>query len=304
VFEYSEQALGLSHGTIKATALIETLPAVFQMHEILYEMSDYLVGLNCGRWDYIFSYIKTFREHPDRVLPERGQIDMTVPFLHNYSRLLIDTCHRRGAFAIGGMAAQIPIKGDTRANSDAMEKVKQDKYREVKDGHDGTWVAHPGLIPLAMEIFDQNMPQANQLERPLSENHICRDDLICPSEGTITTKGLRQNIEVSLTYLVAWLMGNGCVPIHHLMEDVATTEISRCQIWQWIKHASHLEDGRVVSAELVFALIDSVSEELEKNSSDSQYQQILQKAVVLFAESVTAKVLPDFLTLKAYEFYE
>ena len=304
VFAYSEKVLGLDKGTIKATALIETLPAVFQMNEFLYEMRDYLVGLNCGRWDYIFSYIKTFRQNTRRVLPERGQVGMTVPFLHNYSRLLIDTCHHRGAFAMGGMAAQIPIKGDEQANQEAMDKVRSDKIREVTDGHDGTWVAHPGLIPIARAIFDKYMPQANQIEKRLPNLYVSRDDLIEPTEGTITAGGLHDNIEVAITYIAAWVGGNGCVPIHHLMEDAATAEISRCQVWQWIHHGASLNNGKKITAKKVSGLIDEISRQLQEAAVNDHDKQLIQQAEKLFTDSVTATTLPDFLTLSMYKLYD
>ena len=217
--------------------LIETLPAAFEMDEILHALRDRIVGLNCGRWDYVFSYIKTFRAHRDKVLPERGQVTMTQPFLRAYSELLIQTCHKRGAHAMGGMAAQIPISGDDAANEAALAKVRADKLREVTAGHDGTWVAHPGLIPLAKHIFDERMPGPNQHGVRREEVIVTRDDLIKPSLGTISRAGFENNVEVCVRYLAAWLDGNGCVPIHWLMEDAATAEIARTQLWQWLHHA-------------------------------------------------------------------
>jgi malate synthase len=245
VFVFAQEQLGIPAGTIKVTVLIETLPAVFELDEILWELKDHIVGLNCGRWDYIFSYIKTFRRHPDRILPDRGQVTMTVPFMRAYSLLVIKTCHRRSAFAMGGMAAQIPVRGDDEANREAFDKVRADKEREAKDGHDGTWVAHPGLVPVAMEVFDKHMPDANQVARQRPDVTADRDTLIRPAEGTITEAGLRNNINVAIQYMAAWLGGRGAVPIHNLMEDAATAEISRCQIWQWIRHPGGvLDDGR------------------------------------------------------------
>ena len=244
VFEFSESRLGLSHGTIKCTILIETILAAFEIDEILYALKDYIVGLNCGRWDYIFSFIKKFHRYPEFVLPERDKVGMTTHFLRSYSQLVIKTCHRRGALAIGGMAAQIPIKGDEQANEVAIGKVRQDKEREASDGHDGTWVAHPGLVPIALEIFDQHMPGKNQLDRLREDVTVNAADLLAIPPGGISEKGLRHNINVAIRYMAAWLGGNGCVPIYNLMEDAATAEISRAQIWQWIRHPRGETRGR------------------------------------------------------------
>jgi len=285
--------------------LIETLPAVFQMDEILYQLRDYIVALNCGRWDYIFSYIKTFRNHPDKVLPERGQVVMTVPFLENYSRLLIQTCHRRGALAMGGMAAQIPIKGDPVANRCAMDKVRADKLREVKNGHDGTWVAHPGLVPVAMDMFDSHMPSPNQLERKQDDLLIDPASLTQAPVGTITETGLRNNVEVAIEYLAAWLSGNGCVPIHHLMEDAATAEISRSQLWQWINHHAQLEDGRDITPDLVMSMMTQVLRQIgNRPHVDAAAKQGYDEAAALLQQSVFAEQLPDFITLPAYQTYQ
>ncbi|MEN8761262.1 MAG: malate synthase A [Thiogranum sp.] len=305
VFEFAEKALALDKGTLRATVLIETLPAVFQMEEILYQMRDYITALNCGRWDYIFSYIKTFRKHPDKVLPERGQVVMTVPFLANYSRLLIQTCHKRGALAMGGMAAQIPIKNDPVANQSALDKVRADKEREVANGHDGTWVAHPGLVPVALEIFDRHMPSPNQLDRKQEDLSIDQAALTQVPEGTITETGLRNNIEVAIEYLASWLSGNGCVPIHHLMEDAATAEISRSQLWQWINHAAQLEDGRVISEDLVRSLMTQVLQQIgERPGLRAAAMQRYQEATALLEMSVFDAELADFITLSAYETYQ
>ena len=236
VFKYSEQRLGIATQSIKATVLIETILAAYEMDEILYELKDYIVALNCGRWDYIFSFIKKFSRRPDFVLPDRQQVTMTTHFLRSYSKLVIKTCHRRRAFAMGGMAPQIPIKNDPKANEEALAKVRADKEREAGDGHDGTWVAHPGLVPIAMEVFDRLMPTPNQLHRKLEDVQVTAADLVQIPQGTITEAGLRNNVNVSIQYVAAWLGGLGCVPIHNLMEDAATAEISRAQIWQWIKH--------------------------------------------------------------------
>ena len=306
VFGHAEDALGLPRGTIKATVLIETLPAVFELDEILWELKDHIVGLNCGRWDYIFSYIKTFRNHPDRLLPERSAVTMTVPFMRAYAQLVIKTCHRRGAFAMGGMAAQIPVKGDEAANQEAFAKVRADKEREVTDGHDGTWVAHPGLVPVAMAVFDEHMPGPNQLHRQRPEVNPSRDELIAVPEGPITEVGLRNNINVAIQYLAAWLGGRGAVPIHHLMEDAATAEISRCQVWQWIRHAGGvLADGRRISLEMVEGMIPEEIDSIRRELGDAAFGSgPYDLAAKLFAEITKAEELEDFLTLIAYEYLE
>ena len=298
--EFAETALGLPIGTIKATVLIETLPAVFEMHEILHALKTRIVGLNCGRWDYIFSYIKTFRRHRDRVLPERGQVLMTVPFLKAYSELLIQTCHRRGAFAMGGMAAQIPISNDAAANDAALARVRADKLREVTAGHDGTWVAHPGLIPIAREIFDAHMPTPNQVNVLRADVHAARDGLIAAPAGTISRAGFLNNIDVCVRYLAAWLDGLGCVPIHHLMEDAATAEISRVQLWQWL-HAGDLklDDGSPIDLALFDAAILRTAERIPDHGLPGQTR--VAEAARLLAELTHAKELADFLTLPAYD---
>src|SRR5262249_37028324 len=250
VFVFAQGALGLPNGTIRATVLIETILAAFEMDEILYELRDHIAGLNCGRWDYIFSFIKKFRNRADFVLPDRALVKMTTPFLRAYSLLAIQTCHRRGAAAIGGMAAQIPIKNDPQANAAALDKVREDKVREATDGHDGTWVAHPGLVSVAMEIFDKSMPKPNQIDRLREDVQVKAAELLQPPPGPITESGLRVNVNVGLRYLESWLRGNGCVPIFNLMEDAATCEISRAQLWQWIRHGAVMEDGRKVTRDL------------------------------------------------------
>ncbi len=310
VIEFAERRIELPIGTIKVTVLIETLPATFEMHEILHALHRRCVGLNCGRWDYIFSYIKTFRRHRDRVLPERGQVGMTVPFLKNYSELLIQTCHRRGAFAMGGMAAQIPISGDTQANDAALARVRADKLREAVAGHDGTWVAHPGLIPVAREIFDAQMPEPNQLGVARADVHVTRDALIAAPAGTITRAGFLNNIDVCVRYLAAWLDGLGCVPIHHLMEDAATAEISRAQLWQWLHHSDlpaggapagprlALDDGTPIDFALFDRAILRIGERLPDHGLPGQ-SRVIQAARML-AEFTHAPELADFLTLPAY----
>jgi len=300
VMAWSEQYLGMEHGTIRVTLLIETLPAVFQMHEILYALKDRILGLNCGRWDYIFSYIKTFRNHPDRVLPDRDQVGMTVPFLASYSKLLIQTCHAHGAFAMGGMAAQIPIRDDDAANAAAMEKVRIDKEREATNGHDGTWVAHPGLEPLSRAEFDKVLKGPNQIDRKLADFKVDAADLIAPSAGTITEAGVRKNIRVAIQYLAAWLAGNGCVPIDNLMEDAATAEIGRTQLWQWLKHGAQLDDGRKITRGWMDGLFDEEKGHLVSLASNHATQSILE-ATDLLQRMTCNTELDEFLTLPAYE---
>ena len=300
VMALAEDELDLPYGSMKATVLIETLPAVFQMHEILHALRERAAGLNCGRWDYIFSYLKTFRAHRDRLLPDRGQVVMTVPFLKAYSELLIQTCHRRNAFAMGGMAAQIPIKNDDQANEQAMAKVRADKLREVQAGHDGTWVAHPALVPVAMEIFDRHMPTPNQLQVKREDVRADRDMLIAPCCGTITRAGFDNNVEVALRYTAAWLEGLGCVPIHNLMEDAATAEIARAQLWQWLHHgdldfADH--------APIDFALFDHALATHTHRLQESTLPGARRAAdaAQLLSALTHADELGDFLTLPAYE---
>jgi malate synthase len=302
VFVYAQTALKIPIGTIKATVLIETLPAAFEMDEILYELRDHIVGLNCGRWDYIFSSIKTLQNDPAFALPDRGQVTMEAPFLRAYVRLLIKTCDKRGAFAMGGMAAQIPIKDDPEGNARAMEKVKADKVREVREGHDGTWVAHPGMVALAKQVFDEGMPAPNQLDRLREEVSVTSEALLEPPAGTRTEAGLRHNIRVGIQYLEAWLGGQGAVPIYNLMEDAATAEISRTQIWQWLKHRAALDDGRTVTRQLVDQLVGDefarVREEVGANRFDRGH---FDQARSLFVQVATSTELEDFLTRPAYE---
>ena len=259
IFRFAEDAAGLPRGTIRATVLIETITAAFEMDEILYELREHSVGLNCGRWDYIFSFIKKFNANPAFVLPQRGDVTMEQPFLASYVRLLIETCHRRGAHAMGGMAAQIPIRNDAEANAAAMERVRKDKLREVRAGHDGTWVAHPGLVGIAMEVFDEWMPGKNQLTRPpLAGESVTAADLLQVPSGKITEEGFVRNIEISLIYLESWLRGQGCVPIFHLMEDAATAEISRAQLWQWNRYGMKTDDGRPVDTARIAAVLEEL----------------------------------------------
>ncbi len=303
VFRHSEARLGLAPQTIKVTVLIETILAAFEMDEILWELRDYIVGLNCGRWDYIFSYIKKFSRYPDKVLPDRAQVTMTTRFLHSYSKLLIKTTHRRGAFAMGGMAAQIPIKGDPVANAAAIGKVRADKEREAGDGHDGTWVAHPGLVPIAMEVFDRLMPTPNQLHRKLDDVNVTAADLLAVPDGTITEAGLRSNVDVSIQYMAAWLGGNGCVPIHNLMEDAATAEISRAQIWQWIRHPRGvLDDGRKVTVELFRQIVVEELAKLRATLGAAAFAAgNFEHAAKLIDRITTAEAFETFLTLPAYQ---
>ena len=293
-----EQRLGLDPGTIKVTVLIETIMAVFEMDEILHALRSRIVGLNCGRWDYIFSYIKRFRNHPDKVLPDREQVTMTVPFLKAYSQLLIKTCHRRGAFAMGGMAAQIPIKNDEAANEAAIDKVRADKKREASEGHDGTWVAHPGLISLAMDIFDEYLHGANQLEKLRRDVEVGAADLVEPPEGTITEKGVRGNISVAIRYLAAWLGGQGCVPLDNLMEDAATAEIARAQLWQWSRHdAGRLEDGRNIDLDLIRHWIGEALVDIREHTGDAE---ALEQAAELLKTVTADDDFVEFITLPAY----
>ena len=301
VFLAAQEELGLPVGTVKATVLIETITAAFEMDEILHALKDHIVGLNCGRWDYIFSVIKTFRNRADCVLPDRGLVTMTQPFMRAYSRLLIKTCHRRGAHAMGGMAAQIPIKGDDEANEQAFAKVRADKEREASDGHDGTWVAHPGLVPVARDVFDRMMPEANQLSRELGNVTVTEADLIAMPEGEITEEGLRNNIRVGIQYIEAWLGGRGAVPLYNLMEDAATAEISRAQIWQWLCHGARLADGHTIDRALVDRLLAEEVAGLKEVLGEARFESgHFNEAVELFTEVSTADAFPDFLTLPAY----
>ncbi len=302
VIDHAETALDLPRGSIKCTILIETILAVFEMDEILYELRDHIVGLNCGRLDYIFSYIRAFQTDSSRVLPERGQVTMNSPFLCAYSQLLIKTCHRRGAFAMGGMAAQIPIKGDEAANQAAMAKVRADKEREAGDGHDGTWVAHPALVPIAEEIFDRAMSGQNQMDKLRLDVSTQAAQLIEPTVGTITEAGVRNNIEVAIVYLAAWLSGNGCVPIHHLMEDAATAEISRAQLWQWARTGAKTDSDITLDLPLLeqwlkqeLTILVRMDSALGMNKTD------LDEAAELLWEMVSSDQFPTFLTLPAYD---
>ncbi len=302
VLEHSEQALSLARGTIKVTVLIETITAAFEIDEILHELRDWIVGLNCGRWDYIFSFIKKFGGRPDYVLPDRGSVTMASHFLRSYSLLVIERCHRRGAFAMGGMAAQIPIRNDTEANERALARVRADKEREAGDGHDGTWVAHPGLVGIAREIFDRLMPGPNNLHRLREDVQVSGADLLRVPDGKVTRDGLRNNIDVGIRYLAAWLGGNGCVPIHHLMEDAATAEISRAQLWQWVRHATLLEDGIAVTLGLMRDEAKSALAEIRRETGDAAFAAGHYTRAAEHLDRLTANLeFEPFLTLKAYD---
>ncbi|MCU7919507.1 MAG: malate synthase A [Candidatus Thiodiazotropha sp. (ex Epidulcina cf. delphinae)] len=303
VFSWSEARLGLEHGTIRCTVLIETITAVFEMDEILYELREYICGLNCGRWDYIFSFIKRFRAHPGYVLPDRSQVTMSAHFLRAYSKLLINTCHRRGAHAMGGMAAQIPIRDDSAADVAAKEKVRLDKEREAGDGHDGTWVAHPGLVPVAMAVFDRRMPAPNQLDRIDDSLQVSASDLLRVPQGEITEAGMRNNISAALRYLAAWLGGRGAVPIHHLMEDAATAEIARSQIWQWIRYPKGVfEDGRKITYQHFDQAVEDELEQVRREVAELAFESgHYQQAAQLLRKIVADDDFEEFLTLPAYE---
>jgi malate synthase len=302
VFLYAQKMLGLPVGTIKATVLIETILASFEMDEILYELKDHSAGLNCGRWDYIFSFIKKFRNDPKAVMPDRGLVTMTSHFLRSYSLLLIKTCHRRRVHAMGGMAAQIPIKDDAAANEAAMDKVRADKKREAGDGHDGTWVAHPGLVAIARQEFDAVMKEANQIARQRQDVDVTAADLVTVPQGPITEAGLRQNVNVGIGYIEAWLRGIGCVPLYNLMEDAATAEISRSQLWQWIHHKAKLNDGRLITLDLVRKILGEELGKIEAMVGAERYRQgRYTDAARLFEQLVAAEAFVEFLTLPAYD---
>ena len=303
VFVFAQERLGIPRKTIKATCLIETLPGAFEMDEILYELRDHSAGLNCGRWDYIFSFIKKRATDKAALLPDRGEVTMDKAFLDAYVRLLIDTCHRRGVHAMGGMAAQIPIKNDPARNEQALAKVRADKLREVTKGHDGTWVAHPGLVPIAREVFDQHMPAKNQLEKRLGDDaKVTRADLLRAHEGKRTDAGLRHNIRVGIQYLEAWLRGQGCVPIYDLMEDAATAEISRAQVWQWIYHAAPLADGSVVTSERFERTVAEEMKRIEQEVGQDRFGSgKFKEACDLFVRLSLAPRFEEFLTLPAYD---
>ena len=302
VFVLAQQELGIPHGTIKATVLIETILAAFEMDEILHELRDHSAGLNCGRWDYIFSAIKKRRNDPSFILPDRALVKMTTPFMRSYSLLCIQTCHRRGAPAMGGMSAYIPVKNDPEANEKAFAEVRADKEREASDGHDGTWVAHPGLVPVAMEVFDRIMPQPNQIDRKREDVVVTATDLLEVPQGAITETGLRLNISVGIQYLESWLGGQGAVPINNLMEDAATAEISRAQVWQWIRHPRGvLSDGRKVTVELFHELAADELAKIRQRWGEAEYaKRRFDEASKLFDNLTTDDQFVEFLTLPGY----
>ena len=305
VFLKAQELLDVPRGTVKATVLIETILATFEMDEILYELKEHSAGLNCGRWDYIFSCIKKFRFNPEFVLADRNEVTMTSPFMRAYSLLLIQTCHKRGAFAMGGMAAQIPIKNDAEANEKAIEKVRMDKKREVTDGHDGTWVAHPGLVPIAKEIFDDHMTTPNQINKQHDDVEITSEDLLnFKPQAPITEEGLRANISIGIQYLGAWLGGTGCVPIFNLMEDAATAEISRGQIWHWIRSDKGiLEDGREITKQLFSELVPQELKKIQNSIDKELYSRgKYGEAAKMFSQLILDDSFVEFLTLPAYEY--
>lgn len=298
VFNLSQDYIGMARGTIRGTVLIETISAAFEMDEIIYELRDHSSGLNCGRWDYIFSFIKKFRQHPNFVLPDRSDVTMTVPFMDAYVKLLIKTCHRRGVHAMGGMAAQIPVKNDPAANDKAMESVRADKLREVRAGHDGTWVAHPALAAIASDVFNKYMPTPNQLFKRREDVHITANDLlntIVP--GKITEDGIRKNLNIGLSYMEGWLRGIGCVPINFLMEDAATAEVSRSQLWQWVRHNVSTAEGKRVDKSYALRLL---SEQADSLASQGPKGNKFQLAARYFAGQVTGEDYADFLTSLLY----
>lgn len=303
IFNFSQNYLGISQGTIKATVLIETITASFQLDEILYELKEHSSGLNCGRWDYIFSYIKKFRNHKEFLVPDRDQVTMTSPFMSAYSKRVIQVCHKRGVHAMGGMAAQIPVKNNEEENELAYAKVRADKEREVKNGHDGTWVAHPGLVPVAKKIFDEFMPTPNQIDKKHEDYHITEVDLLEVPKGEITEKGVRKNINVGILYIESWLMGTGAAALYNLMEDAATAEISRTQVWQWLKNQAKLNDGRTLTQEMVLEFEKEELENIKKYVGENRFEKgKFDLATKLFNELVFDENFEDFLTLKAYPF--
>lgn len=303
VFIFAQEELGIPHGTIKATVLIETIPAAFEMDEILYELRDHSAGLNCGRWDYIFSFIKRFQNDANVIFPDRSLVTMDVPFMRAYTQLAIQTCHRRNAPSIGGMAAHIPVKGDKKANEIAFEKVREDKERERNDGHDGTWVAHPGMVQIVKDVFDEGMPTPNQIDRKREDISISAKDLLEIPIGPITEEGLRTNIHVGIVYLASWLQGRGAVPINNLMEDAATAEISRAQVWQWIRHPQGIvNDGRKITMELVEQFIEYELDQLTKRASQETYSnRYVVEAAQIFKNLMRKDTFEEFLTIPAYQ---
>lgn len=306
VFVKAQALLDIPPETIKATVLIETIPAAFQVDEILYELRDHIVGLNCGRWDYIFSFIKRFKNVPGYIFPDRAEITMTRHCMHSYSLLVIKTCHRRGALAIGGMAAQIPIKDNPEENEAALAKVRADKVREASDGHDGTWVAHPGLVPIAKEEFDRAMPTPNQLHVRREDVVVTAADLLELPGGQITEQGLRANVSIGIQYMAHWLNGEGCVPLYHLMEDAATAEISRTQVWQWVHHPEGvLDDGRKITPSIFRSVLKEALATIELEVGPVQFETVPYEAAArMYEEIIVKETLEEFLTLRAYAHLE
>jgi malate synthase len=303
VFEFSQNYFKVPIGTVKATVLIETITASFQLDEIIYELKNHIAGLNCGRWDYIFSYIKKLKNHENFMVPDRDQVTMTSPFMSAYSLRVIQVCHKRNILAIGGMAAQIPIKNNEEANKIAFEKVKADKEREVKNGHDGTWVAHPGLVSLAMKVFDENMPTKNQMHIKRSELNITEAQLLELPKGTITENGVRKNINVGILYLESWLMGVGAAALYNLMEDAATAEISKAQLWLWLKKQAQLDNGEVITKTFYERLIPEELVKIKEYVGKERYNSgQFELATKLFSTMIFNEKLADFLTLEAYNF--
>ena len=302
MFAFSEDYIGIPKGSVKVTVLIEVITASFEMHEILHALKDYAVGLNCGRWDYIYSYIKKFHARPEFLLPDRGQVTMATHFLASYSQLLIQTCHKRGAFAMGGMSAFIPVKNDEAANDKAFAAVRADKEREAGNGHDGTWVAHPGLIPVAMEVFDRLMLKPNQRDNLRLDVNVTAADLLKVPTGTITEAGVRNSLSVAIQYTAEWLDGRGAVPIFNLMEDAATAEISRSQLWQWLHHGASTEDGKPIIAEWLSVLAAEELEKIKASVGDATFARVpYTKAKDLVLKLTLDKNYAEFLTLPAYE---
>lgn len=296
----AEDELGLPRGTVRCTILIETILATFVLEEILYELRDWITALNCGRWDYIFSYIKRFRNDPTKILPDRAQVTMTVPFMRAYSRLVIDTCHKRGAHAMGGMSAFIPVKNDEAANELAFSRLHADKTREAGDGHDGTWVAHPGMVGAAMDVFDEHMPGPNQVGKRLDVSDFSDEDLIAPCDGTITREGVHGNISVGIQYIASWLRGSGAAPINNLMEDAATAEIARAQLWQWRVHGARLEDGTLIDAALLRVAFEEEIARLKQQFGTDFDAGRFAEAAEIMADIVFDDDFAEFLTLPAY----
>jgi malate synthase len=300
IFIFAQDYLDIPQNTIKATVLIETLPAAFCMDEIIYELKNHIAGLNCGRWDYIFSYIKTLKNHSEFTLPDRSQVTMDKAFLKAYSELLVETCHRRKIHAMGGMAAQIPVKNNEEANIAAFAKVKADKLREVTNGHDGTWVAHPDLVVVAMDMFNDKMPQANQIDKPLTGKIFNQKMLLEPHTGTITETGIRTNISVAIEYLAAWLNGRGAVPIHNLMEDAATAEISRSQLWQWVKHKAHFindkNEKHLVTSDLILTMITQELNSIKAHINDTK----IDTATEILRQTILSDTFELFITTPSY----